>query len=110
MEEFIMMNVANNTMSRMLADDLGLVETTVRPVRQKMHNTVPMGTTPMMQVLADDTGAFELTDARNYPAFVRRNGLVDFVRAWIADVRAEREHRRNMHDRMLRAFAEAQTA
>ena len=100
----MMMKVANNNMSRILADDLGIVETAARSAGKTVRRDdlgTAMVATQMMRMLAADTGAAELADFRNYPAAVGTR-----VYGMLTDIRADRARRAEMHQRMLRAFTD----
>lgn len=105
-----MMKVANNNMSRILADDLGIVETAARSAGKTARRDdlgTAMVATQMMRMLAADTGAAELADFRNYPAAVgTHESLLDRVYGMLTDIRADRARRAEMHQRMLRAFTD----
>ena len=101
----------NVTMNRMLENDLGLVEAAEkRPA--KMHNRLEAGanlTAPaMMRMLAEDAGAMELCDPRNYANTVSsRETVSERIAGKIMDIRARRAARREMHARMMRAYGDA---
>lgn len=103
-----------NNFDRMFAEDTGVVEAVgrkmERKVRPEMANTAGMQlrATAMLRMVAEDTGALELCDHRSYANTVSgRETLMERLVGFVADIRAERAARREMHSRMSAAFADA---
>ncbi len=105
------MRTQMNTFAQMLSNDLGIVEAAECKKNNKIRPSVPgmqMNAAGMLRMLAEDAGAAELCDHRNYANSVSgRETLSERLFGFVEDIRAERAMRKEMHRRVMYACVDA---
>ena len=105
------MRTEMNTFAQMLANDTGIVEAAECKKENKIRPSVPgmqLNATGMLRMLAEDTGAVELCDHRNYANTVSgRETLSERLCGFVQDMRKVRAARNEMHRRIAAACMDA---
>lgn len=100
-----------NIFAQMLENDTGIIEAAECRIEKKIRPSVPamqLNATAMLRMLAEDTGAMELCDHRNYAATISgRETLFERLSGFVQDMRKERAARNEMHRRIAAACMDA---
>lgn len=100
-----------NIFAQMLEKDTGIMEAAECRMEKKSRLSAPamqLKATAMLRMLAEDTGAIELCDHRNYTNTISgRETLFERLTGFVKDMRRERAARNEMHHRIMCACVDA---